>query len=134
MEMKFAGGWLCETEVVLRTFIATVALLAATEASAAPPHVSDGMLVDGHGMTLYAYAGKGAPDATACEGSCELNFPPAIADPHDTQTGSLTIVTGASGEPQWAYEGQPLYHGRMDKKPGDHQADGLNSMWYPVRP
>jgi predicted lipoprotein with Yx(FWY)xxD motif len=118
----------------VRTFIAIVTLLAATEALAAQPHLSDGMLVDEHGMTLYAYAGKGAPDATACEGTCALNFPSAMADPRDTQTGSLTIVTNATGERQWAYKGRLLYHGRMDKKPGDHQADGLNGMWYPVRP
>jgi hypothetical protein len=76
----------------VRTFIAIVALLAASEASAAPPHLSDGMLVDEHGMTLYAYAGKGTPDATACEGACELNFPSAIADQQDTPNGSLTLV------------------------------------------
>jgi predicted lipoprotein with Yx(FWY)xxD motif len=118
----------------VRTFIAIVALLAASEASAAPPHLSDGMLVDEHGMTLYAYAGKGTPDATACEGACELNFPSAIADQQDTPNGSLTLVNTQTGERQWAYKGHPLYHGRMDKKAGDHQADGLNSVWYPVRP
>jgi predicted lipoprotein with Yx(FWY)xxD motif len=122
----------------MRTVIAAVALLvallAATGASAAAPHLGDGMLVEDRGMTLYIYAGKGAPDATACEGSCALNFPPAIADSLDTQSGSLTIATSASGKPQWAYQGHPLYLGRMDKKPGDHQADGLNGMWYPVRP
>jgi predicted lipoprotein with Yx(FWY)xxD motif len=118
----------------VRTYIAIVTLLAATEASATPPHLSDGMLVDEHGMTLYAYAGKGTPDATACEGACELNFPSAIADQHDTPTGSLTLVKTQTGERQWAYKGHPLYHGRMDKKPGDHQGDGLNSVWYAVRP
>jgi len=118
----------------VRTFIAVVALFAAAGASAAQPHLSDGMLVDEHGMTLYTYAGHGAPDATACEGSCELNFPNATADRRDMPTGNLAIVTTPTGAHQWAYKGRPLYLGRMDKKPGDHQADGLNSAWYPVRP
>src|SRR3979409_894410 len=86
-------GGLCETEVIVRTIIAPVALRSTTEASAVPPHLSDGMLVDEHGMTLYAYAGKGTPDATACEGACELNFPSAIADQRDTPTDRLTLVT-----------------------------------------
>jgi predicted lipoprotein with Yx(FWY)xxD motif len=118
----------------VRTFIAIVALLAVNTASAAPPHLSDRKLVDQHGMTLYAYAGKGTPAAMACEGVCELNFPSAIADQHDTPNGSLTLVNTRAGERQWACKGHPLYHGRMDKKPGDHRADGLNSLWYPVRP
>jgi predicted lipoprotein with Yx(FWY)xxD motif len=121
-------------EVIVRTIIAVAALFAATGASAAQPHLSDGMLVDEHGMTLYAYAGHGVPDSTVCEGSCELNFPAAMADPHDMPTGNLTFVTAPTGARQWAYKGRPLYLGRMDKKPGDHQADGLNSTWYPVRP
>jgi predicted lipoprotein with Yx(FWY)xxD motif len=121
-------------EVIVRTLIAVAALLAATGASAAQPHLSDGMLVDEHGMILYAYAGHGAPDATACEGSCELNFPAATANPRDMSTGDLTFADTLAGARQWAYKGRPLYLGRMDKKPGDHQADGLNSMWYPVRP
>lgn len=52
-------------------------LLATTFAMAAAPHVSDGRLVDGHGMTLHVFDGKGASDARSCEGDCERNFPPA---------------------------------------------------------
>jgi predicted lipoprotein with Yx(FWY)xxD motif len=118
----------------VRTFIAVVALFAATGVSAAQPHLADGMLVDEHGMTLYAYMGHGAPDSAACEGPCNLNFPVATADPHDLPTGSLDLLKARTGARQWTYKGRPLYLGRMDKKPGDHQADGLNSMWYPVRP
>jgi predicted lipoprotein with Yx(FWY)xxD motif len=122
------------SEVIVKTYIAVAALFAATGASAAQPHLADGMLVDEHGMTLYAYAGHGTPNSTACEGASVLNFPVAAAGPHDMPTGNLTFVTAPTGARQWAYKGRPLYLGRMDKKPGDHQADGLNSMWYPVRP
>jgi predicted lipoprotein with Yx(FWY)xxD motif len=118
----------------VRALAGIVALLAATASSAAPPHVSDGMLVDQHGMTLYVFGGKGPPDATACEGACERNFPPAVAVAGDMPIDSLTLVATPTGERQWAYKGQPLYRGRMDKKPGDHQADGLNGIWHPIRP
>jgi predicted lipoprotein with Yx(FWY)xxD motif len=121
-------------EVIVRSLIAIAAILGATRVLAAPPHLSEGVLVDEHGMTLYAYAGKGTPDAAACEGACELNFPPAIADKRDTPDGSLTLVSTQTGERQWAYRGHRLYHGRMDKKPGDRHADGLNKVWYPVGP
>ncbi|SAL86015.1 lipoprotein [Caballeronia choica] len=116
-----------------RTRVVLLAVLISTQAGAAPPHMSDGMLVDDHGMTLYAFAGHGSPDATACEGDCERNFPPAIADPSDKPTARLSIIKTAKGERQWAYQGRPLHHGRMDKKPGDHQGDGLNGAWYPIR-
>lgn len=118
----------------MRTRAGIVALFVTTASSAAPPHVSDGMLVDQHGMTLYVFGGKGPPDAASCAGDCKRNFPPAVAVPGDTPTGSLTLVATPTGERQWAYKGQPLYHGLMDKKPGDHQADGLNGIWHPVRP
>lgn len=118
----------------MRTLVAAVALLATTQASGTPPHVSDRMLVDEHGMTLYVFAGSRPPDATACEGNCDLNFPPALADANDTPADGFTLIKNQKGERQWAYKGRPLYHGRMDKKPGDHQGDGLNGVWYPIRP
>jgi len=117
-----------------QTLVALLAALLATQANAAPPHMIDGLLVDDHGMTLYAFAGHGNPDSTACEGDCEQNFPPAIADSNDKPTGRLSIIKTAKGERQWAYQGRPLHQGRMDKKPGDRQGDGLNGAWYPARP
>lgn len=50
-------------------------LLAATFAMAAAPHVSDGRLVDEHGMTLYLFDGKGAPDADRAKATAKETSP-----------------------------------------------------------
>jgi predicted lipoprotein with Yx(FWY)xxD motif len=97
--------------------------------------VNDGILVDEHGMTLYTFGGAGSPDAKACEGDCERNFPPALAQPGDKKTDRLSPVpTSSNGERQWSYQGKRLYRGAMDKKPGDTHGDGLNTVWHVVRP
>lgn len=111
-----------------------IGLFAATSALAATPHTSDGMLVDEHGMTLYVFDGKGTPDAKACEGDCERNFPPALAAPGDKPSGDLTLKPAPNGGSQWAFRGKPLHRGLMDKKPGDRAGDGLNEVWHSVRP
>ncbi|MGT2471569.1 COG4315 family predicted lipoprotein [Paraburkholderia terrae] len=110
-----------------------IGLLAATPALAAAPHISDGMLVDEHGMTLYVFDGRGSPDAKSCEGDCDRNFPPALAAPGDKPSGALTLTAAPHGGSQWAFKGKPLYRGLMDKKPGDHAGDGLNEVWHSVR-
>jgi predicted lipoprotein with Yx(FWY)xxD motif len=103
-------------------------LLVATPALAAAPHVSDGMLVDEHGMTLYVFGGKGTPDAKSCEGDCERNFPPALAAPGDKPSGALALMPAPNGGSQWTFRGKRLYRGLMDKKPGDRRGDGLNEV------
>ncbi len=118
----------------MRTITAVVALLLSTVASATPPHFSDETLVDQHGMTLYVFGGKEAPDTKSCEGDCKKNFPPAVGDEGDTGAGNLTLVPLPTGERQWAYKGKLLYHGAMDKKPGDTHGDGLNTVWHAARP
>ncbi|SAL81773.1 lipoprotein [Caballeronia choica] len=117
----------------MKALLMLTGLLAATSALAAPPHVSSGMLVDGHGMTLYVFDGKGLPDAKFCEGDCERNFPPALAAPGDKPSGELTLTLAPNGRSQWAFRGKPLYRGLMDKKPGDRSGDGLNEVWHAVR-
>lgn len=119
----------------MNRLITAVALLVSVSSFAAAPQVKDGVLVDERGMTLYVFDGKGAPDAKSCEGDCSTNFPPALAEPEDKATESFSLLpSGSNGEPQWAYKGKPLYHGAMDKKPGDTHGDGLNTVWHAVRP
>ncbi|MFP3558488.1 hypothetical protein SB861_48675 [Paraburkholderia sp. SIMBA_049] len=38
-----------------------------------------------------------------------------------------------NGGSQWAFQGKRLYHGLMDKKPGDRSGDSLNEVWHSVR-
>jgi len=65
----------------MKRLIGIAPILGATTAFSAPPHVSDGRLVDEHGMTLYVFGGQGAPDPILCEGDRATNFPPALASP-----------------------------------------------------
>ncbi|CAL8481477.1 transcriptional regulator [Caballeronia sp. S22] len=118
----------------MKTLIGIAALSAVTSTFAAPPHVSDGRLVDDHGMTLYVFGGQGAPDAKSCEGDCARNFPPALASKDDKASGLLQLVDTGNGDRQWTYGGKPLYRGMMDKKPGDRAGDGLNTVWHSVQP
>jgi predicted lipoprotein with Yx(FWY)xxD motif len=118
----------------MKVFAATAILLATTVARAAAPHVDDGVLVDDHGMTLYTFGGNGPPDQKSCEGNCAKNFPPALAAQGDRPSGELAVVPTANSTSQWAYKGKRLYHGLMDKKPGDRHGDGLNQVWHTVKP
>ncbi len=119
----------------MKIFVCGVLLLVSVGAFATAPHVNDGILVDEHGMTLYVFDGAGSPDTQSCEGDCARNFPPAMSQPGDKAIGRLSLIppTGNSAR-QWAYEGKRLYHGAMDKKPGDTHGDGLNTVWHAVRP
>ncbi|GJH13078.1 regulatory protein ChrI [Caballeronia novacaledonica] len=117
----------------MKVLIGTALLLTAASSYAAPPYMSDGRLVDEHGMTLYIFSGQGAPDAKSCEGDCPRNFPPALASPGDTPNHKLGLVHTTEGARQWTYDGKPLYRGLMDKKPGDRAGDGLNTVWHSVQ-
>ncbi|GJH17218.1 transcriptional regulator [Caballeronia novacaledonica] len=119
----------------MKTVLISVALLVPISAFATAPHVNDGILVDERGMTLYEFSGAGSPDTKSCEGDCNRNFPPALAQQDDKETGKLSLVPASSnGERQWAYQGKRLFSGAMDKKPGDTHGDGLNTVWHVVRP
>jgi predicted lipoprotein with Yx(FWY)xxD motif len=119
--------------IIVKAAVIAVGFLVSVSAVAAPPHVTDGMLVDEHGMTLYVFSGPGAPDVKACEGDCERNFPPSVAQSADEATGAFALLPMRSGGRQWAYKGKRLYNGAMDKKPGDTHGDGLNTVWHVVR-
>ncbi|WP_321794717.1 transcriptional regulator [Caballeronia sp. J97] len=118
----------------MKALVAFLIFLTITASWAAPPHERDGRLVDEHNMTLYVFNGSGFPDSKSCEGDCARNFPPALAAPGDVPSGSLQLLNNGHGERQWAFEGKPLYRGLMDKKPGDHGGDGLNTVWHIVQP
>lgn len=99
----------------------------------APAKVSDGVLVDSRGMTLYTFdrdtAGK-----SNCNGPCATNWPPLIAPADAAPSGGWTIVTRDDGRRQWAYKGKPVYAWIKDRNPGDRTGDGVNNVWRLARP
>ncbi len=96
------------------------------------------ILVDGKGMTLYAWKND-QMNVSTCSGKCLTNWPPLLAsgtvsagaglnasDIGTTQTtDSRTMVT---------YKGAPLYYFIGDKAAGDTKGQGIGNVWYVVAP
>ena len=116
----------------------TFALLLATPllAMAAPPaKVSNGILTDGEGMTLYTFdkdvAGSGK---SVCNDACATNWPPFYPKMGEVANGDYSLITRDDGAVQWAYRGKPLYLWVKDKSPGEMSGDGVNKVWHVVKP
>lgn len=99
----------------------------------APVKVSNGILTNGAGMTLYVFDldPLGRSD---CNGPCAANWPPLLAQDGDKATGDYTIVTREDGKKQWALKGKPLYTWSKDQKPGDKTGDGFKKIWHVAKP
>lgn len=112
----------------------TAAILAACSsmpgAAPSPTKVTDGVLTNTAGMTLYTFdkdtAGSGKSE---CNGPCATNWPPLLAAADATASGDYSIITRNDGTRQWAYKGKPLYLWIKDTKPGDRTGDGFNNVW-----
>lgn len=118
--------------------LAAVALGAYVPLGLAAPagiKVSDGVLTNAAGMTLYTFdrdtAGAGR---SACNGPCADNWPPVMAAADAKPEGDYGIVTRDDGARQWAYKGKPLYLWAKDRKAGDKTGDGMNNVWHVARP
>ena len=110
-----------------------LAALASTAAVAAEPlKKSDGVFVDGAGMTVYTFdkdvAGSGK---SACTDGCLKNWPAVAA------AGELAApwssLTRDDGSKQLAYKGKPLYLFVGDKKAGDRNGDNVKDVWHIVK-
>ena len=115
--------------------IAVVSALAACATPGTPARVSDGLLTDPSGRTLYTFdrdaAGSGK---SVCNGPCATNWP-AFAATSSSASGDWTIVTRDDGSRQWAFKGKPLYTFAKDAKPGDRTGDGFNNnTWHVAHP
>lgn len=82
------------------------------------------------GLTLYVFDGDTTPGKSACNGACATNWPPLAATAGAKPVGDFTIITRDDGSMQWAYKGQPLYHWKNDKAPGDMTGDGVAGKWH----
>lgn len=100
-----------------------------------PAKVSNGMLTDAAGMTLYTFdkdmAGNGK---SACYSTCASNWPPLTAQDGDKASGDYGIIARDDGKKQWTYKGKPLYTWAKDKKAGDKTGDGVNNVWHIAKP
>ena len=98
----------------------------------APAKMTDGVLTNAAGMTLYTFD-KDAGGKSACNGPCAANWPPLMAGADAKAAGDWSIVTRDDGTKQWAHKGKPVYLWAKDTKPGDKTGDGFNNVWHVVK-
>lgn len=99
------------------------------------------VLVDPHGMTLYAFAND-TPGHTSCTGSCAVYWPPVPGS--DVPHGSVAAVTAkfgtikrSDGSSQLTVDGYPMYTYAGDSAPGQANGQGKNlsgGLWWVVAP
>ena len=94
------------------------------------------VLAEAGGQVVYTYSKdkKGGPGT--CTGSCASTWPPATgtpqAGPADHFPGTFTVVKGAGGVQQIAYNGMPLYT-FAGAKPYSTAGNGINGLWHVVK-
>lgn len=101
--------------------------------ASAPAVVTNGMLGNAAGMTLYTFD-KDAAGRSVCNGDCAQKWPPLTAAADARASGDYTVITRDDGSRQWAYKGKPLYTWFKDQKAGDASGDGVNGIWHVARP
>ena len=106
------------------------ALLLAVSASLAfaqaPAKVSDGVLVNDAGMTLYTFD-KDAGGKSACNGPCAANWPPLTPSASATASGDWSIITRDDGTRQWAYKGKRSMRGPRTRSLASAPATGSST-------
>lgn len=114
--------------------LAAVFASAAWAEPAAVAKVSNGVLVDNNGMTLYTFdkdvAGSGK---SACNGPCIQLWPALTAAANAQPAGDYTVVVRDDGGKQWAYQGKPLYTYVADKQVGDMKGDNFKDVWHVIK-
>lgn len=119
---------------VFRTALSTAAIVAisaygSTASAQAPVKVTDGVLTNAAGMTLYTFD-KDAGGKSACNGPCATNWPPLKAAADAKASGDWSVITRDDGSKQWAIKGKPLYSFSKDMKTGDKTGDNFHNLWH----
>lgn len=97
------------------------------------------VLVDPHGMTLYAFA-KDTKGHSVCTGQCASYWPPVpSSDAPKGAGGAVTATFGAikrtDGSSQLTVNGYPMYTYAGDSQPGQANGQGQNlsgGLWWVV--
>ena len=99
--------------------------------------VSDNVLVDGSGRTLYLFE-KDQGARSSCSGACADAWPPLVAHGalragSGVSKGLLGTTRRPDGTREVTYAGHPLYRYAGDEKPGDANGQGSDAFgaeWY----
>ena len=90
-------------------------------------------------MTLYMFdSDTNGEAASTCYDSCADAWPPLTVegDPTagDAVTAELDTFEREGGARQVAAGGWPLYYFASDEEPGDANGQGVNDVWWVLRP
>jgi predicted lipoprotein with Yx(FWY)xxD motif len=95
-------------------------------------------LTDGTGRTLYVSL-KDAPDASACNASCQALWPPllTLGTPKvgpGVDASLIGFTTLAGGEKIVTYDHRPLYYKATDQKVGEKTGEAVGNVWFVLSP
>ena len=103
--------------------------------AAQPAKISNGILTDSDGMTLYIFEKDSADSGkSVCNDACATNWPPFFVKMGEKEDGDYSFIKRDDDRLQWAWKGKPLYFWIKDKGPGDMTGDGVNKVWHVVKP
>lgn len=97
------------------------------------------ILTDATGRTLYMFE-PDAGDESACTGDCAEAWPPLTVEretdvyPAAPISASLGTIERADGSLQVTANGHPLYYFVNDDAPGEATGQGVNALWFVLRP
>lgn len=97
------------------------------------------ILTDGDGRTLYMFEPDSSGES-ACTGDCAEAWPPLTVErettlyPAATVAASLGTIERSDGSLQVTANGHPLYYFVNDDGPGDATGQGVNAVWFVLRP
>lgn len=86
--------------------------------------------VDGKGMTIYSYEGRGGAKALVrMADEVKTQWKPLVAPELAHPLGQWTIIVRSDGVRQWAFKGKPLFTFAGDLSAGDANGVGLSKDW-----
>jgi len=114
----------------------------------APPVVMAAMKVsplgeivtDREGLTLYRFDKDTAnPSKSNCEGDCATKWPPLIATSDEFQLqgidqSKVSTILRTDGSRQVTIGGWPAYHYTGDSNPCDTNGQGIDGVWFALKP
>jgi predicted lipoprotein with Yx(FWY)xxD motif len=94
-------------------------------------------LTDTEGKTLYWFK-KDSPGKSACAGPCLEKWPiyyrEKVAVPKGMKEADFGTITREDGKKQTTFRGYPIYYWINDKKAGEINGQGVNTVWYVINP
>jgi predicted lipoprotein with Yx(FWY)xxD motif len=90
-----------------------------------------------NGKTLYLFT-KDEAGKSNCEGPCLAIWPPLLVSRQPEVSAALSnkvsTLKRPDGSLQVTFDGKPLYYFAKDIKEGDINGQGVNNVWYVLKP